>query len=275
MMNFDGMMSRRAALVGLAALSAGTALTACAGIPALPAGITDADILNFALNLEYLEAEYYLMGTGGRSLGPVNGGRRVSFQTPALRQFAEELARDEVAHVEFIRSALGPNAVARPAIDFTNAFDAAGRAAGLGPGFDPFVDETSFFLGAFLFEDVGVTAYNGAAPLITSKAILESAAGILAVEGYHSGMVRGQIMVMGAKQSQATEAISAARDTLDGFSDLDQGVLSGGFAPLDRDAKAFARLPQQVLNIVYLTPGRGVSSGGFFPAGVNGMLRTT
>lgn len=275
MMNLDGLMSRRTALAGMAALGAGAAIGGCAGVPTLPPGLTDADILNFALNLEYLEAEYYLAGTSGRSLGPVNGGRRVPFQTPALREFAEELARDEVAHVEFLRAALGPNAVPRPAIDFTNAFDAAGRAAGLGPGFDPFADETSFYLGAFLFEDVGVTAYNGAAPLIASKAILESAAGILAVEAYHGGMVRAQIIAMGPEPSQATEAISGARDALDGPADLDQGVITGGFAPLDGDAKAFPRLPQQVLNIVYLAPGRGVDSGGFFPEGVNGAIRST
>ena len=52
-------------------------------------------------------------------------------------------------------------------------------------------------------------------------------------------------------------------------------MITGNFAPLDPDAKAFPRLPQQVLNIVYLTPERGVSAGGFFPQGVNGTLRTT
>jgi hypothetical protein len=271
-------MSRRSALTGMAALSAGAALGGCAPtLAGLPGGITDADILNFALNLEYLEAEYYALGTTGRSLGlgQVNGGRAVPFRTSAFRQFAEEVTRDEVAHVKFLRGALGASAVPPPPIDFTNAFDAAGQAAGLGAGFDPFADETSFFLGAFLFEDVGVTAYNGAAPLITSKAILEQAAGILAVEAYHGGMVRSQIMSMGQGPSQATEAISNARDSLDGSADLDQGVITGNFAPLDPDAKAFARLPQQVLNIVYLTPERGVSAGGFFPQGVNGTLRTT
>jgi hypothetical protein len=45
--------------------------------------------------------------------------------------------------------------------------------------------------------------------------------------------------------------------------------------PSDSDGRAFARTPQQVLRIVYLTDRAGVSGGGIFPNGMNGTLRTT
>lgn len=267
----------------------------------------DVEILNFALQLEYLEAQFYsfaafgtglpqssLSGTGTQ--GSVIGGRQVNFTDPLVRRYANEIAADEVAHVNFLRSAIGSSAVAQPAIDVggtdpNGAFSSAARAAGLvGPGqaFDPYASDEAFLLGAFIFEDVGVSLYKGAAPLITSKVFLEAAAGILAAEAYHAGLVRTVLSAKGIAAPSlidATEAISNARDSLDGASDLDQGVRPTGTGnaaasnifPSDSNAIAFSRTVAQGLNIVYLRSGTGVTSGGFFPAGLNGPagFRTT
>lgn len=127
-------------------------------------------------------------------------------------------------------------------------------------------------------EDVGVTAYHGAASLLKSKTNLDAAAGILAVEAYHMGMARSSLYRMGTAARNAANAISDARDRLDGPDDIDQGIVMNGRAnivPADADAKAFSRTPQQVLRIVYLTDQSGVSGGRLFPNGMNGTLRTT
>lgn len=281
----------------------GTFLSACGGSVkeaiAQAAQPTDTDILNFALNLEYLEAQFYshaVFGTGlaasllagAGTQGAVSGGRQVQFKDPLVAQYAKEIARDEIAHVGFLRRALGGAAVAQPAIDIggtdpNGAFSNAARAAGLvGPGvaFDPYASDENFLLGAFIFEDVGVTAYKGASPLIQNKTFLEAAAGILAAEAYHAGLVRTVLYAKGLSAPSlrtAAGAISDARDSLDGASDVDQGIVDAGdgsasnIVPLDNDGIAFSRTPGDVLNIVYLTR-ESVSMGGFFPRGANGVL---
>ena len=281
---------RAAGLAGLGVVGS----TALAGV-SLPASavpnpvISDGAILNFALNLEYLEAEFYLFAVYGRGLssadidgtgklGGVTGGRQVRFKSRAVREYAEEIAADELAHVKFLRSALGTAKVSRPAIDLKGSFTAAARAAGLinsQQTFDPFRNENNFLLAAFLFEDVGVTAYKGAAPLIDNKDYLEAAAGILAVEAYHAGIIRTSLFSKGLYKE--VEKLSGARDSLDGKSDDDQGIgrrKSGNLVPTDKFSIAYSRTPANVLNIVYLTP-TAVTKGGFFPAGVNGDINTS
>lgn len=183
--------------------------------------IRDEDIFRFALNLEYMEAECYLRGTTGKGIedsdvgskpGDVIGGKKVSFETPALGEFMREVAENELAHVRFCRKTLASNAVDRPAIDFDAGFAAVAKAAGLGADFDPFGNQMNFILGGMLFEDVGVTAYAGAATVLKNKEFLAAAAGILAVEAYHMGMARSSLYRMGEKAWKAANAISDARD---------------------------------------------------------------
>jgi len=268
-------------------IGAGAALGTGPILSARAEEVSDEDIFRFALNLEYMEAEYYLRATTGKGIdasdaganpGKVNGGRQVKFEHKSIRDFGEELAGNELAHVRFYRKTLGPDAVDRPAIDFEAGFKAVAQSAGLGGKFDPFANEMNFLLGGMLFEDVGVTAYAGAAPLIKDKNNLKAAAGILAVEAYHMGMARSRLFEMGEAARKAANAISDARDKLDGPEDLDQGIDVNGkanFVPSNADAMVFTRTPQQVLNIVYLTDKSGVTSGGFYPNGMNGKLKST
>jgi hypothetical protein len=266
---------------------------------------TDQDVFNFALNLEYLEANFYSIAVLGETLpaslqsgtgtpGAVTGGRAVTFTDPVLAQLAREITLNERTHVQFIRSQLGSAAIAQPRIDLsvspTSPFSMAARSAGLigaGESFDPYASEENFLLGAFLFEDVGVTAYKGSAALLTNKTFIDAAAGILAVEAYHSSMLRTSIYMKGiatptSKIIDASEAISNARDTLDGPLDFDQGVRPTGtgtattsnIAPLDANGIVPGRTAAQVLNIAYLSR-TATDRGGFFPNGVNGTIRTS
>ena len=201
------------------------------------------------------------------------------FADQGVADLMNEVAQDEEAHVNFLRTALGSAAIARPTINLVDSFNAAARAANLiGPNdtFNPFANDTSFLLGAFIFEDVGVTAYKGAAALITNKDYLTAAAGILAVEAYHAGAIRTMCYTKGLLNQ--TKAISQLRASLSGKAD-DQGVgsdqsrLGGGnlssanIVPTDSSSIAFSRTPRQVLNIVY--GQAGANAGLFFPFSVN------
>ncbi|MBZ5740715.1 ferritin-like domain-containing protein [Nocardioides mangrovi] len=278
---------KSAGVAGLGAVG-GAALAGVGVDPASAAAPSDGAVLNFALNLEYLEAEFYSHAAFGHGLaakltsgkgrhGGVVGGRKVDFSTPKIAKIAREIAHDEVAHVKFLRAALGGAKVARPQIDLKHSFTAAAQAAGLigkNQTFDPFANENNFLLAAFIFEDVGVTAYKGAAPLISNKTYLDAAAGILSVEAYHAGIVRSKVSDKGLWQE--AKKISDARDSLDGRGSDDQGVGRAklNLVPADENAIAFGRPAAKVLNVVYLNPKR-VDHGGFYPRGVNGTIRTS
>jgi Ferritin-like domain len=286
-------VSRRRFLGGLAAgagtAAAAVAVSACGGssmstpTPPPTPQITDADILNFALNLEYLEAEFYLraatgMGLSdadaGSSAGAVTGGSQVVFATPAIQEYALEIANDELAHVRFLRSVLGSAAVSRPAIDLTNSFNAAAMAAGIGSSFNAFADEDSFLVGAFTFEDVGVTAYHGAAGLLQSKTYLGAAAGIMATEAYHAAEIRTLIAYLGGAYLDAANKISALRAAAGGGAEV--AVSGSTIVAADSSSIAFDRTTDEVLHIVYLNASSGiVRAGGFYPNGMNGTIKAT
>jgi Ferritin-like domain len=287
--------SRRSFIAGAGAIGATAVIVGCGGSSTprptptpKPAGITDADVLNFALNLEYLEAEFYLRAATGQGLsstdagsgaGTVTGGSMVSFPTPTLQQYAFEIAQDELNHVRFLRKALGSAAVSRPTIDLSASFNGLAMAAGIGSAFNPFADSNSFLVGAFVFEDVGVTAYHGAAGLLTDKGNLGAAAGILAVEAYHAAEIRtlivaGSIANPSAPFLDDANKVSALRATLGGGNET---MLSATtiVAADSTNAIAFDRTTDQVLHIVYAAGPGIVTKGGFFPNGMNGTITAT
>jgi hypothetical protein len=301
----------------------------------LSGGAALAALLNFALNLEYLEANFYYLACFGANIYTTNSAATsagatlqlitgtgtqgtvttkptstiVPWTNPRVKALATETAVSEGRHVNFLRSQLGPAAVAMPAINLYTAFNTLAAAAGIGATFDPFASDANFLLGAYIFEDVGVTAYNGALPLFTTtdsgKGYMEFATRILATEAYHAGYIRTTLnnldptgslgyLTTCAKIStlRATLAHAVASTTANSFDTNPDDTpptpgtttvsLEGATSPAttiaDTDpvnAMVFARTTTQVLNIV---TGGGAAvagtkaSGVFFPSGLNGTF---
>lgn len=229
-------------------------------------GLTDADILNFALNLEYLEAEFYTVATTGKTIaqmgipvgsnaGPTTGGGKVNFKGAIFVDdnvglMAEQIAYDEQRHVVFIQNALksfGLTPISKPEINLD--------ALGVG-----FANLQQFLTLARAFEDVGVTAYAGAAPLISDSTVLGYAARILAAEAEHSGAIRVQVVLNGVKTTK-----------LDGVDILPPPSGQQYFSLDLQNAMCAIRTPGQVLFIVYGFQAN-TTAGGFYPAGVNGVI---
>lgn len=223
---------------------------------------TDFDILNFALNLEYLEAEFYTVATTGQTidkmgvpisgssyigtLAATTGGAMVALPDAQTAAVALELASDERDHVVLLQTAItefGGTPINKPAINLD--------ALGMGFG-----SQTEFLTLARAFEDIGVTAYGGAAPLIVDTTVLGYAARILAVEALHSGSIRNIV----DRLAIPTSALDPA-DILPPPS----GTL---FFPTNNNALTEVRTPNQVLYIAYGGVANA-TSGGFFPSGIN------
>jgi len=232
--------------------------------------ITETDVLNFALNLEYLEAEFYTYAVEGKSItsfgigidgkatgknlasgGETTGGSQVIFDNNEIfsRDIAAEIGSDERAHVALLRSALGTAAVAKPNINL-NA---------LGIGFGSQVD---FLTVARILEDIGVTAYTGAAGMLKTPGVITTAARLLAAEAEHAGSIHTQV----AKLMIASSTVDGA-DLIPPPSGKETQYLSINLS----NGLAATRTAGQVL---YLAFGMQANSreGGFFPTGLNGKI---
>ncbi|MDQ3648463.1 MAG: ferritin-like domain-containing protein [Actinomycetota bacterium] len=129
-------------------------------------GAGDVEILNFALTLEHLEATFYEQGL-----------KNVSGLGGEAKELATTLHENEAEHVDALTEAikgLGGTPAKAPGVDFGEAFSS----------------QKAFLKTAQTFEDLGVSAYNGAAPNIQSKEVLGSAGAIVQVEARHAAAIR-------------------------------------------------------------------------------------
>jgi len=150
-------------------------------------GPTDAitDVLNYALTLEYLEAEFYNNIVASPVYGTISA---------AAQGALAKIAADENKHVLFLKSVLGGAAVVKPTFDFT-----AGNGTGTGP-FAGYLNSYAMQLAmAQTFEDTGVRAYKGqAGVLIPNNDVLTAALNIHSVEARHAAHIRQMRRALGA-----------------------------------------------------------------------------
>jgi rubrerythrin len=124
----------------------------------------DVAILNYALTLEFLEAEFYRQAVANQAYGP----------SPALKAFAETVAKHEAKHVSFLKGALGPKAIKSPKFDFA----------------DTVTDPAKFAATAQVLEDTGVSAYLGQVKNVFQAGVLSAAGTIATVEARHAAWIR-------------------------------------------------------------------------------------
>ena len=235
--------------------------------------VSEQDILNFALNLEYLEAEFYTYAITGKSItsfgvgtkgqanganpkdgGTTVGGKQVTFSEDEFytRDIVAQISADERAHVVLLRGALGSSAVAMPNIDLS--------ALGFGFG-----NQNDFLRAARILEDIGVTAYSGAAGFLKTPDVITTAGCLLGAEAEHAAAIRTQI----ARLKIQTSPLDGV-DMVPPPSGQTRQVLSINVS----DGLIATRTAGQVLCLAFGGKA-GAKQGGFFPTGLNGPINTS
>jgi hypothetical protein len=275
------------AALGMTGAAAGTAmLSGCSTTniaPATTATLGQTDVLNFLLNIKFLQATFYSFVTQGADLtgGPVTASgavtnaptAKLTFATQQITDLFNEIYYDEKNHVTTLYNLLGSAVAPRPAINLA-AFGA--------------ITATNAIAIARLLEDVGVTAYASAVTgLSTSDVTITSQ--VLGTDSLHSGALRllsiqnPTLAAYIKADSQDVAPIDSNSATVSAGGPTAAGAFfaTAGATTSNTSTPAgfnFVRTTSQALAVLYGAPsapaGAGTSSGGFFPSGVNGTIKS-
>ncbi|EZP50459.1 ferritin-like domain-containing protein [Sphingomonas sp. RIT328] len=266
---------------------------------------TDTDYLNFLLQIQYLTAGFFwrsafggsidpALVTGSGTAGSVTGGAQVQFADELFMQGLREIALEEVARIGQLRTLIGTGVTAQPAITIGGGagspFDAIASQDAF-PGstpFDPYASLEQYLLGSSGLSWLATSAFRGVAFRLTGAANRDTVLGLLAGKAHHDTFLRLAVWRAGLQNTALygiEDKMVLARNALNGgngtnaVANYENGVGSASSTTiviLDiRNANSgalLARTPDQVLNIAYAAP-KAVASGGFFPAGVNGLIK--
>ncbi|GLT67201.1 hypothetical protein SLA2020_395270 [Shorea laevis] len=263
---------------------------------------SDLDLIEFPLNLEYLEAEFFLYGSLGHGLdtvapnltmgGPPPIGARRANLDPLTRDITIQFGLQEVGHLRAIKKAV--KGFPRPLLDlsaesFAKVINSAfGRP--LVPPFDPYANSINYLIASYVIPYVGLTGYVGANPKLQGSASRRLVAGLLGVESGQDAVIRGllyeravqKVSPYGITVAEFTNRISWLRNSLGHGRRKDEGLIvpeklgaegkiRGNVLAGNEYSLSYDRTPEQILMIVYGTGDKGVP-GGFYPKGADGRI---
>ncbi|GAB2217851.1 hypothetical protein Droror1_Dr00001063 [Drosera rotundifolia] len=264
---------------------------------------SDKDLLEFPLNLEFLEAEFFLFGSLGCGLdkvapnltmgGPSPFGGSIARLDPFTKDIIYQFALQEIGHVRAIQSTI--KGFPRPFMNLSSAHfaDVMDNAFGepLTPPFDPYANSLNYLLASYVIPYVGLTGYVGANPMLQASISKQLVAGLLAVESGQDAIIRALLYQQAAHTvepygitvAEFTDRISNLRNKLghDGIV-KDEGLVvrgvegpegrsRGNVLAGDKHSLGYPRTPEEILRIVYSSGDEHVP-GGFFPEGAFGRI---
>ncbi|KAF7806789.1 desiccation-related protein PCC13-62-like [Senna tora] len=251
-------------------------------------GDGDVDLLEFPLNLEYLEAEFFLFGSLGRGLdsvdpklaqgGPPPLGAKLAMLDPLTKDVIFQFALQEVGHLRAIKNRV--KGFPRPLLNlskeaFAEVMDSAfGKP--LNPPFDPYANSINYLLASYVIPYVGLTGYL--------------VAGLLGVESGQDAVIRAMlyerrattVFPYGVTVAEFTNRISMLRNELGKSGSKDEGLVvpkmegaegkvKGNVLSADNSSLSYARTPEEILRIIYGSGDESVP-GGFYPNGAYGRI---
>ncbi|XP_028753570.1 desiccation-related protein PCC13-62-like [Neltuma alba] len=264
---------------------------------------SDKDLLEFPLNLEYLEAEFFLFGSLGYGLdiaspdlaqgGPSPIGGRLAQLDPLTKDIILQFGLQEVGHLRAIKSTV--KGFPRPLLNISSQVFATimNKAFGrpLNPPFDPYANSINYLLATYVIPYVGLTGYVGANPMLQNTTSKQLVAGLLGVESGQDAVTRALlyerkhelVAPYAITVAEFTDRISKLRDRL-GNAGLkedeglvvpkdegSEGKVSGNVLSANTNSLSYGRTPQQILRIIYGTGSESIP-GGFYPEGAHGRI---
>ncbi|PHT35579.1 Desiccation-related protein PCC13-62 [Capsicum baccatum] len=236
---------------------------------------SDVDLVEFPLNLEYLEAEFFLWGSLGYGLdkfapeladsGPPPIGAQIAKLSPLIRDVITQFGFQEVGHLRAIKDTITgfPRLLLNLSRESfaTVMDDAFGHP--LKPPFDAYANDVNYLLASYVIPYVGLTGYVGANPKLQSSTAKRLVAGLLGVESGQDAVLRALLYERGREKVEPY-GITCSSENI--FVYVVMPLFAG-----DKYSMAYDRTPKEILRIVYGS-GKENKPGGFYPKGAEGRI---